>query len=347
MARRNRLTTTIGIDLGDKVSHLCILGDGGEVELETTVTTSRAAFLGFFEKRRRCRVVLEASAQSRWTSQLLAELGYEVVVANPRQLPLIYGQTRKNDPLDARRLAELGQFKVELLHPVTHRSDAAQLGLVAIKAREGLVHARTRLVNTVRSVAKAFGERVPKVHTAGFHTKARETLSEDLLMAVGGLLDALAVLHEHIRAYDRQLQELAREVYPETVVLQQVTGVGPITSLAYVLTIEDPSRFSRSRDVGSYLGLVPKQDQSGKTDKALSITKAGDRVLRRLLVQSAQYILGPFGPDCDLRRWGLKKAGDSKIDKRRAIVAVARRLAVLLHRLWVTGEVYQPLGHAA
>lgn len=347
MARRTLRKTTIGIDLGDKVSHICILDQRGEVELESKVGTTRAAFIGFFGKRRPCRVILEASAQSRWTSQVLADLGYEVVVANPRMVALIYNQHRKNDPLDARRLAELGQFKVELLHPIKHRSDAAQLGLVLIKAREGLVRSRTRLINAVRSTVKGFGERVPKVHTAGFAAKARESLSADLLAMLGGVLEAMDAINVQIKAYDHKIAEIGQEVYPEVEILQQVNGVGPITSLAFVLAIEDPTRFARSRDVGAYLGLVPKQDQSGNTDKALRITKAGDKLLRRLLVQSAQFMLGPFGTDSDLRRWGLAKAGDSKIAKRRAVVAVARRLAVLLHRLWVTGEEYKPVGYAA
>jgi len=293
-------------------------------------------------------VVLEACNQSRWTSQLLSELGYEVVIANPRQVALIYGSTRKNDRLDAYRLAELGQFKPKLLAPIEHRSDAAQLGLVAIKARESLVRTRTRLINSVRAMAKTFGERVKKVHPPGFAAKAREVLSADLLAMVGPVLDALEAVGEQIKVYDSRLRELASEVYPETEMLRQITGVGPITSLAYVLTIEDPTRFSSSRHVGAYLGLVPQQDQSGKTDTPLHISKAGSRLMRKLLVQSAQYILGPFGPDSDLRRWGLAKAGEgNKIAKRRAVVGVARKLAVLLHRLWTTGEEYKPVGYAA
>jgi len=137
---------------------------------------------------------------------------------------------------------------------------------------------------------------------------------------------------------------LGKEVYPQTQVLRQVNGVGPLTSLAFVLTLEEPGRFRTSRAVGPYLGLTPRSRDTGESHPQLHITKAGDIFLRKLLVQCAHYILGPFGKDCDLRRWGLRLAGTtSKDQKKRALPATARKLAVLLHQLWLTGEVYQPL----
>jgi transposase len=143
------------------------------------------------------------------------------------------------------------------------------------------------------------------------------------------------------------IEEACREVYPETAPLLDVNGVGALTALAFVLTVEEPGRFRSSRAVGAYFGLRPRRDQSGDVDKQLPVTKAGDRMVRKLLVQNAQYILGPFGKDSDLRRWGLKLAErGGKNAKRKAVVAVARKLAVLLHRLWVTGEVYEPLRRA-
>lgn len=336
---------TIGIDLGDRKSHVCVLDAEGAVVKRDIVQTTRTAFEGWFGKRVRCRVVLEASGHSRWSSRLLLDLGFEVLVANPRRLPEIYGQTRKNDPLDAERLARLGRFDPGLLHAIEHRSDAAQLGLVAIKVRETLVRTRTRLVTSIRGTAKMFGIRVAACDAAQFHRKAEEALTDELLGMVQPLLDTLSELAVRIKACDKQLEEFAREVYPETEQLRQVAGVGPITSLAFVLTIENPKRFKRSRDVAPYLGLVPKQDQSGTIDKELGITKAGNKLLRGLLVQSAQYILGHFGPDSDLKRWALPKTEGSKAAKKRATIGLARRLAVLLHRLWITGEEYQPLGY--
>jgi transposase len=129
--------------------------------------------------------------------------------------------------------------------------------------------------------------------------------------------------------------------------LRQVEGVGPLTALTFVLTLEDPYRFEKSRSVGAYLGLVPASDKSGDRDPQRRISKEGDEMLRKLLVGSAHYILGPFGGDSDLRRHGEKIASrGAKNAKKRAAVAVARKLAVLLHRLWVTGEVYDPLYNA-
>ncbi len=145
-----------------------------------------------------------------------------------------------------------------------------------------------------------------------------------------------------IRRYDDQIKRLGEKKYTQTKLLRQVKGVGPVTSLAFVLTLADPYRFEHSRDVGPYLGLVPLQDESGDSKPQLRITKAGDCYLRRLLVTSAQYILGPFGSDCDLRRKGLDLcARGGKNARKRAVVAIARRLAVLLHKLWVSGEVYE------
>jgi transposase len=161
------------------------------------------------------------------------------------------------------------------------------------------------------------------------------------------LLETVDHLTRTIRRMDREIERLGQERYPETQLLRQVTGVGPITALYYVLTLEDPNRFAKSRSVGAYLGLCPKQRDSGTQQPQLRITKAGDVLLRRLLVNAAQYILGPFGPDTDLRRAGLRMAErGGKAAKKRAVVAVARRRAVLLHRLWVTGEEYESLRQA-
>jgi transposase len=188
------------------------------------------------------------------------------------------------------------------------------------------------------------GARLPKCDSASFPRRALEHVPDELHPALLPLLDAVLALTEQIRRHDRAISRLATKDYPQTNLLRQVSGVGPLTSLAFVLTLGDASRFRKSRDVGAYLGLVPRQDDSGARVSQLAITKAGDRAMRRLLVGSAQYILGPFGPDCDLQRYGrrlMQRGG--KNAKKRAVVAVARKLAVLLHRLWATGEVYRPL----
>jgi transposase len=167
------------------------------------------------------------------------------------------------------------------------------------------------------------------------------------LPALGPILEQIGSLTQRIRDYDRRLEAISKDRYPETELLRQVEGIGPLTALAFVLTLEDPHRFEKSRSVGAYLGLVPARDQSGDRDPQRRISKEGDEMLRRLLVGSAHYTLGPFGSDSDLRRHGEKIASrGGKNAKKRAAVAVARKLSVLLHHLWVTGEVYDPLHDA-
>ena len=341
-------TATIGIDLGDRQSHLTVLSEDGVVRLRTQVRTRAADIEAFFADLGPCRVVMEACTHSPWVSALLEGMGFEVIVANPRKLHLIFAANDKTDVRDSERLARLGRADVELLSPIKHRSEASQRALIKIKVRDGLVAQRTRGINQVRSLVKSFGVRIRSTNTAHFTTVAREQLDEDMKADLEELLDAIDDLTGRIRRLDRQIEELCRVVYPETALLREVPGVGPITALTYVLTIDDPDRFRDSRTVPAYLGLVPRRDQSGQQDRQLSITKAGSGLLRRLLVQAANYILGPFGPDTDLRRWGLRLAERGGPRARKvAKVAVARKLAVLLHRLWSTGAVYEPLRSAA
>lgn len=346
MAKHSRRTPelTVGLDLGDRFSHLCVVDGTGEVVEESRLRTTETGLRRRFEGTGRLRVVVEVGTHSPWASRLLRELGHEVWVANPRELRLIYRNDRKSDRVDAEYLARVGRLDPKLLGPVAHRGEAAQADLAVIRSREVLVRARTRLVNHVRGVVKSVGGRVPRCSTGSFARRAPEGIPVVLEPAVGPLLEEIARLTRQIRRYDRRVEQLCEERYPETARLRQVPGVGPLTALAYVLTLEDPRRFATSRAVGPYLGLVPRQRDSGEWDPQLRISKRGDEMLRRLLVGSAQYILGPFGPDTDLRRWGLalcERGGRNA--KRRAVVAVARKLAVLLHRLWVTGEIYEPL----
>jgi transposase len=194
---------------------------------------------------------------------------------------------------------------------------------------------------------KSFGGRLPKCPARSFHNKVVEHIPEALWPALEPILKTIGSLTERIRDYDRQLETICQEHYPETNLLRQVEGVGALTALTFVLTLEDPYRFEKSRSVGAYLGLVPARDQSGDRDPQKRISKEGDERLRKLLVGSAHYILGPFGSDSDLRRHGHRIATrGAKNAKKRAAVAVARKLSMLLHRLWITAEVYDPLYNA-
>lgn len=335
---------TVGLDLGDRFSEICAIDGEGEIVERGKVRTREAALEGRFGGMEPVRVVLEVGTHSPWISRLLTELGHEVVVANPRKLRLIYENPRKTDRADAEYLARVGRMDPELLAPVEHRGRDAQADLATLKAQDQLVRVRSRLINHVRGAVKSWGERLPKCSTPAFATKVAEMLPGALRPALEPLLAQIQELTERIRDFDKQMERMSEERYPETQLLRQVAGVGTKTALCYVLTIEDPSRFRKSRMVGPYLGLVPRQDDSGGRERRGRITKHGDEMCRWLLVQSAHYILGPFGPDCDLRRWGeqLIERGEAQ-GKKHAAVAVARKLAVLLHRLWVTGEVYEPL----
>jgi transposase len=335
---------TIGVDLGDRYSQVCVLDEWGEVTERARLVTSSAAFGRRFGSCEPARVAIEVGTHSPWVRRLLEECGHEVLVANPRKLRSVYDNDSKADPVDAEMLARLARVDPKLLAPIRHRGVDFQADLAVLRSRAALVRARTLLVNHARGAVKSFGGRLTKCSTQSFHKSAPAQIPEELKPALGPVMSTIASLTAEIRGYDRQIEAMARERYPETRLLQQVSGVGVLTATAYVLTIEDPHRFERSRCVGPYLGLRPKRAQTGGRDPELRITKAGDGDLRRLLVGAAHYILGPFGPDSDLRRWGLALATRGRKNaKKRAVVAVARKLAVLLHRLWLTGEVYEPL----
>jgi transposase len=335
---------TIGLDLGDRSSCYCVLDENGEIIREQKIPTTPEGMQQAFGKMARSRIAMETGTHSPWVSRVLTELGHEVIVAHAQKVRLIVKSRRKDDRLDARTLARLARIDPELLSPVQHRSAQAQLHLAEIRARAGLVSARTALVNAARGLVKSYGERLRKCGTQQFGQETTSGLSAGLREALEPLMQEVESLNERIKEYDRRIEKMAKETYPETELLKQVKGVGDLIATTYVLTVEDPHRFRKSRDAGCFVGLQPGRRNSGESEPQLHITKEGDEYLRTLLVQGAHYILGPFGEDSDLRRWGLKlSARGGKNAKKRAVVAVARKLAVLLHRLWVSGEVYEPL----
>jgi len=342
--RKCQSRLTVGLDLGDKKSRYCNLDGRGEIAREDSVSTTHSGLCELFSRMPRCRIALEVGTHSRWVSRLLASFGHEVIVANSRQLKLISQSSRKCDRMDARTLARMARADPQLLRPIRHRGERAQLDLLHVRVRARLVEARSGLVNTARGLAKSFGERLPASDTDQFGTKHLEGLPEPLRAALKPLLESVEELTKKIQALDEQLEQIAREQYPETKLLTQVYGVGTLIALTFVLTIDDKERFQKSRDVGCYVGLRPKRGASGERDPDLPITKEGDVYLRKMLVQAAHCILRERAPDSDLKRAGERVAGkNSKNAKKRALVAVARKVAVLLHKLWVTGEVYEPL----
>ena len=343
------ITETIGVDLGDRYSAYCVIDQAsGEQVAEGRLPTTPAGFEEFFASRGSARVVLEAGTHSPWTSRIVATSCAEVLVANPRQLGFIFKNARKSDRLDAQLLARVGRMDPTLLSPIRHRGVKAQQDLAVIRARDTLVSARTKLVNSLRGLVKSIGGRLPKQAAKSIGTRTSLRVPEELQEALHPMLLAIEALTDEIKTYDQRVDELARKDHAEVGVLTQVAGVGNLTALAFILTLEDSAHFASSRDVGAFLGLVPKRDQSGNTDKALRISKAGDRMVRTLLVQCAHHILGRNGPPSDLRQYGERIAArGGKVAKRKAVVAVARKLAVTLHALWRSGEVYVPERNSA
>jgi transposase len=337
---------TLGIDLGDKHSHCCLLDGDGTVLQRERIVTQKSAIQRFFGKHAaeaQPKVVIEAGVHSRWVSELARQAGLEIVVANPAHVRLIYGSNTKTDRFDAEALARLARVDVKLLHPITHRSRQAQADLALLKSRDILVRTRKIHINHVRAVVKAAGGRVVACDADAFVRRADEDIPDELRPALVHVLAIIRTITDQLKLVDRAIERVAAVSYPETARLSQVPGVGPITSMAFVLSIEDASRFPRARDVGAYLGLVPRRDQSGARDPSLRITKAGNAFLRRLLVNCAHYIAGPFGPDTALKRFAERLGPQGSVRRKRAVVAVARKLAVLLMRLWQSGETYEPL----
>lgn len=335
---------TIGIDLGDKKSYVCLLDDAtGEVLEESQLATTKVAFERYFAEKAAMKVALETGTHSAWVSQLLESFGHEVIVANARAVKLVYGNKRKHDQLDAENLARLARVDPKLLAPIKHRSEQTQADLAVLKARDALVRSRSLLINHVRGIVKSFGSRLPSGGTDAFARQVKALIPKNLESALLPMLDSIENLTQQIQTLEKTLSQLTQK-YPETDLLRKISGVGILTSLAFVLTLEDPHRFSKSRDVGAFLGLVPSRDQSGDRDPQRSISKQGNVMLRTLLVQSASYILQPRSPDCDLKRFGQKLIDrGGKAARQRAVVAVARKLAVLLYVLWATGSIYEPL----
>lgn len=341
MAANQRLT--IGLDLGDRTSRYCILDAEGEVLSEGLLPTTKAGLNSLFGKMPSSRVALEVGTHSPWVSRQIAGLGHEAIVANPHKVKLITQSGRKNDRIDAQKLARLARVDPKLLSPVRHRGAEAQADLAVIRARAELVEARTALVNCARGLVKPMGDRLRKCDADQVGGGLAAGLGAEVQKIVEPLLKSVEAISEQIEVYDEKIAEIAQR-YPEVELLTQVYGVGILIGLTYILTIEDAERFQHSRDVGAFLGIQPKQRESGDSQPELGISKTGDRLLRSYLVQAAHCMLRQGAPDSDLRAWGLGKMGaGGKRAKRRALVGMARKLAVLLHRLWVMGEVYDPL----
>jgi len=337
------MNNVIGIDLGDK-SHIAVVFDEHGAESKPQrITNTATSMEKFLSKYPGCTVVMEAGTHSPWISRLVESCGCTAHVGQPRKIRAIWDADDKSDERDARMLGRLYRFDVKMIPPVHHRGVEAQADLAMIKARKQLMDARQKLINHVRCTVKSFGERLKTCGAASFAEKTWEEVPEALRPALGGVYASIEALSEQIKDMESKIHRMSMERYPETEWLRQIPGVGPLTALSFVLVLEDPGRFAKSRDVGPFLGLTPRRDQSGECDKQLRITKSGDQGLRSLLVNCATYILRESSPDCDLKRFGeriCERGG--KRSRKTAKVAVARKLAVKLHRLWMDKADYEP-----
>lgn len=334
---------TVGIDLGDRMSQYVGLDDGGEVVMEGRAQTTAVAFENLFASMEPLLIAIETGTHSPWVSRLLKRLGHRVVVANSRKLRLVYENSHKSDRVDAEYLARLVRVDPKLLKPVAHRSETAQHHVTILRSRDVLVRSRARLITSVRGSVKSVGLRVPACSVEAFVKRAEAITPATLKEAVRPVLAMIAQLNKQIAVCDKKIERLARDEYPEAAGLMQIRGVGALTAVAFIATIGE-HKFARSRTVGAWLGLTPGQRASGQSNPQQRITKEGDSYLRSLLINCAHYILGPFGEDCDLRRHGMAIAArGGKNAKKRAVIAVARKLAVLLHKLWVSKAKYEPL----
>ena len=334
----------IGFDLGETSSHYCLVNLEGQVECRGQVENQRSEFERVLSSCPQARVVIETCRVSHWIGSHMRSLGREVYEANPRRVALISQSSKKTDRNDAELLAKIGRADVSLLNAIHPRSAACMEARILLRVRQQLVGTRTRAVNSVRSCLRVFGYSAPSCCTEQFAERTAPVVPAHLAALLRPLFALLKTLNRQIESCDRHLATMAKQRFPDSQTLQQIHGVGPLVSLAFVTAIGDPKRFRDSRMVGAYLGLTPRSRQSGRSDPQLRISKEGDPMVRSLLVTAATHILRQSAPDTALKRHGRRLAKNgSPRDRARARIAVARKLAVVLHRLWLTGEVYRPL----
>jgi len=337
---QKRCELWIGLDLSDKTSDFCVIDADGKV-IERGKIKNRAKDMALFAGRfAGAQLALECGSQA-WIPEVLAEHGLDVTVCDPGCLSDLLRLGRKNDRNDAEALARRLRADPEMLRPVTPKSPEQRLELSVVRMRETMVNARVALVQLARAKAKEFGVLLAACET--------DQMSQELEMVDGPLGEVLGYLKPTLDAITATIEELDQKIeemavkHQGTKRMTQVNGVGNLTALTLCLVLGEAGRFLKSRDVGAYLGLVPRQMQSGLSSPNLGISRRGDRYMRVLLVQCAHVILQDRAKDSDLKRYGARVMARNGGNRKKAAVAVARKLAVLLHRLWVSGEKYEPL----
>ena len=329
-----------GIDVALKSSAVCILDQRGRVVLERVVSTDEVGLSSVLGGRDRMRCVLEAGPLAESLSQLIEGMGHEAVVIDGRKAKGVIRTKKKTDRLDARNLARMG--RTGWYTAVHRKSVKARSTRTFLQARQGLVQTALAQGSRIRGLLRAHGIKLGEVKESQFASEVKRVSCQESLELWEMLEPLVRVRAEALKASEQMRRRMVRQAASAEGVarrLMTVPGVGPITATAFVATIDDPRRFRSSDQVAAYLGLVPSVAQSGELEMHGHITKEGDGMLRSYLVEAAHVLLTRKRRSCRLKQWGLKLA--KKKGHGKARVAVARKIAVLLHHLWITGQTYQ------
>ena len=347
--------TTIGMDVSDRKTQVCVMAKTGatpKIVMETTIPTTKDGLAKFLSTQDGAApVAFETGMHCRWMSEVAEGMGFKVYVANPCRLRMITESKTKNDVNDARMLARIALSDPGLLHPVKLRGPEHQKMLNLHEMRNLLVKQRTGIVVQLRAIAKSMGFRIAKCQAAGFHNLDRKAWPEGFRDIAWPMLKNLEQLAVTIKTYEKQIRELAETPTFKAQVerLMEIRYVGLFVATGFIaVTGGDMDRFEKPRDIGPWLGVTPRQDQSGDIDRQCHITKAGSKMLRWKLAECAQRVLQKNSADTDLKVKGLRIcARGGKIAKGKSITAVARGLAVLMvAMLKKPNEQYVPLSDA-
>lgn len=337
--------TIIGIDLGDKKHAVVGLDDKANIVLKRWVPNKKEDLEALFRRNRGAVFGMETGTHCRWISMLCRECGCEVYVGNAHRLRSIFGNTHKNDMRDAEEIARLLNGDKRHFHPVQLRDAEHQNLVQLVKMREMVMSQRTKSAGAIRGMAKANGVRLPASDADSLHRKLADvidTLPDNLQLLLRPQIGLLEKLCETIREYDRLIRDYRNEHFrKECDLLETIPGVGPVNAAAFVAFTGDVRRFRHARDVGPYYGLTAGRDQSSSKDEPKRITKEGNEFVRHLLVNAANLIMQGRCRNTELLQFGLRVWGNrGKVAKRKAKVALARKLAVTMAAMLRSGTPY-------